>query len=416
MKTIIKLAIRNIMRYKRRTLLTSSLITMGVALVIIFSGIGNSFNKEIIGILTESNLGDIQIHKKGYVSSIDNLPLDITIPEKDLKRIEKLLSNNPEVKAYSQRIKFGAMISNFTQTTNLKLTAVNPENESKTCPGLVKRIEKGNSEPNTFVKPGSVVIPLNIADGMNLKVGDDVVIIATNKDGSVNGMNFRISGISENILGPQGKDGYIHIDDAKSILRIGNRDITEIAVKLNNFNKLNSVVKKLKKDILKIDGKNSTNQNFEIHTWEELSPFASISKIVSLLIITIRIVLISIVLISILNVMMMSVYERIGEIGTIASIGTLPGKILLLFLSEGLTLGFFSAIAGNIFGALILLIISAFKLNFTFGMMELTLAPQIPIAEILFTLLIVIIISAFASLQPAIKASKMEPVEALRHV
>jgi len=42
MKTIIKLAIRNIMRYKRRTLLTSSLITMGVALVIIFSGIGNS--------------------------------------------------------------------------------------------------------------------------------------------------------------------------------------------------------------------------------------------------------------------------------------------------------------------------------------------------------------------------------------
>ena len=404
------------MRYKRRTLLTSSLITMGVALVIIFSGIGNSFNKEIIGILTESNLGDIQIHKKGYVSSIDNLPLDITIPEKDLKRIEKLLSNNPEVKAYSQRIKFGAMISNFTQTTNLKLTAVNPENESKTCPGLVKRIEKGNSEPNTFVKPGSVVIPLNIADGMNLKVGDDVVIIATNKDGSVNGMNFRISGISENILGPQGKDGYIHIDDAKSILRIGNRDITEIAVKLNNFNKLNSVVKKLKKDILKIDGKNSTNQNFEIHTWEELSPFASISKIVSLLIITIRIVLISIVLISILNVMMMSVYERIGEIGTIASIGTLPGKILLLFLSEGLTLGFFSAIAGNIFGALILLIISAFKLNFTFGMMELTLAPQIPIAEILFTLLIVIIISAFASLQPAIKASKMEPVEALRHV
>src|SRR3989339_33505 len=416
MKTIIKLAIRNIMRYKRRTLLTSSLITMGVALVIIFSGIGNSFNKEIIGILTESNLGDIQIHKKGYVSSIDNLPLDITIPEKDLKRIEKLLSNNPEVKAYSQRIKFGAMISNFTQTTNLKLTAVNPENESKTCPGLVKRIEKGNSEPNTFVKPGSVVIPLNIADGMNLKVGDDVVIIATNKDGSVNGMNFRISGISENILGPQGKDGYIHIDDAKSILRIGNRDITEIAVKLNNFNKLNSVVKKLKKDILKIDGKNSTNQNFEIHTWEELSPFASISKIVSLLIITIRIVLISIVLIRILNVMMMSVSERIGEIGTIASIGTLPGKILLLFLSEGLTLGFFSAIAGNIFGALILLIISAFKLNFTFGMMELTLAPQIPIAEILFTLLIVIIISAFASLQPAIKASKMEPVEALRHV
>ena len=68
---------------------------------------------------------------------------------------------------------------------------------------------------------GNDTLTYSIPEGMNLKVGDDVVIIATNKDGSVNGMNFRISGISENILGPQGKDGYIHIDDAKSKSEMG---------------------------------------------------------------------------------------------------------------------------------------------------------------------------------------------------
>jgi len=418
MKSIIKIAWRNLLRYTRRTLLTSSLIAVGVALVIIFGGIGNSFKNEIIGLITNSTLGDIQIHKNGYVGSIDNLPLDITIPEEGLKKIESLLNNNPEIKAYSERIRFGAMVSNFIQTTNMRLTAVYPEKESKTCIALVKRIKEGDSNPDTFVKPGSIVIPQNIADGMNLKVGNDLVLVATNKDGSVNGMTFKISGISENIMGPSGKDGYIHIDDARSLLRIENGEITEIAVKLDNFDRLNKVYADLSNDLMQIKGEKTGKPIFEIHSWEKLTPFSTIANIISLLIMVVRIVLFIIVLVSILNVMMMSVYERIGEIGTIASIGTLPSKILALFLTEGLSLGFFSAIVGNIIGIVILLIINAVKFTYTFGdaRTELTLAPQIPTTEVVLALIIVVVISALASLQPALKASKMEPVEALRHV
>jgi putative ABC transport system permease protein len=416
MISIIKIAWRNLLRYTRRTLLTSSLIAVGVTLVITFGGIGNSFKNEVIGILTDSNLGDIQIHKKGYVGSIDNLPLDIAIPEKGLKKIESFLDNNPEVKAYSPRIRFGAMVSNFVQTTNMRLTAVYPEKESKTCSSLVKRIKEGNSNPDTYIGPGTIVIPLNIATGMNLKIGDDIVLVATNKEGSVNGMTFKISGISENILGPQGKDGYIHIDDARTLLRIDNGEITEVAIKLNNFNRLGKVYSGLRNELEQMKSEKTGKPMFEIHTWEDLSPFSSIAKIVTLLIMVVRIVLISIVLISILNVMMMSVYERIGEIGTIASIGTLPSKILALFLTEGLSLGLISAVAGNILGMAILLVINSVKLNFRFGMMDLSLAPQIPVAEAVITLVIVVAISVLASLQPALKASRMEPVEALRHV
>ena len=357
MKNVVKIAWRNLMRYKRRTLLTSSLITIGVALVIVFSGIGNSFKSEVIGIITNSNLGDLQIHKKGYVGSIDNLPLDLTVTENNLRKIESALAKYPQIKAQTNRIRFGGMISNYAKTSSMRFTAVDPAMESKTCTALTGRIKNGDNGSDTFVAPGTLVIPMNIASGLDLKVGSDVVLVATNKDGSVNGMPFKISGISENILGPQGKDGYMHIKDAQELLRIEDGSITEMAIKLNDLSTMKKVIGGLKKDFEQIKDESTGKPVLEIHSWEELSPFASIAQIVTLLILVVRIVLISIVLISILNVMMMSVYERIGEIGTIASIGTPPAKILALFLTEGLLLGFFSAVAGNIIGAGILTVV-----------------------------------------------------------
>ena len=78
---------------------------------------------------------------------------------------------------------------------------------------------------------------------------------------------------------------------------------------------------------------------FEVHTWEKLSPFYNIARMIDLMAFFIKLMLIAVVLVSIMNVMIMAVYERIREIGTIAAIGTLPGKILSMFVLEGFFLG-----------------------------------------------------------------------------
>ena len=64
MKNIFKIAFRNLLRYKRRTLMTSLLIILGVVLVIVFSGVSVSFKSMMIGSITDSMLGHLQIHKK----------------------------------------------------------------------------------------------------------------------------------------------------------------------------------------------------------------------------------------------------------------------------------------------------------------------------------------------------------------
>jgi putative ABC transport system permease protein len=131
----------------------------------------------------------------------------------------------------------------------------------------------------------------------------------------------------------------------------------------------------------------------------------------------IKLMLIAIVLISILNVMIMAVYERVREIGTIAAIGTLPRKILSLFLVEGFCLGVTGAVVGVVFGLGIILALYISKITFNFGQATgLILAPTIAPMEVVTASLMVIIVSVLASLQPAYKASRMEPIDALRHV
>jgi putative ABC transport system permease protein len=74
MGNLFKIAIRNLLRYKRRTLLTASLITVGVVFVLVFISVSGSFKNMMIGQITDSMIGHLQVHRKGYVASIDNLP------------------------------------------------------------------------------------------------------------------------------------------------------------------------------------------------------------------------------------------------------------------------------------------------------------------------------------------------------
>jgi len=414
---IFRIALRNLMRYKRRTLLTSMLITLGVLMVILFSGLAGSFKEMMIGQITDSNLAQMQIHKKGYVSSIDTSPLNLTINQKGYKKIEKVLKENPDVEAYSPRIKLSAMLSNFKETTNIRLNAIDPKKERKVCPNVSDRMKFSGSEiPDILLKSGEIIIPEKLAKGLKIKIGDPVVLVANNKDGSVNGLNFTVAGVIESLVGPQGKEGYMHIEDARSLLRMEKPEIIEIALRIKKFDKLDDVYTDIESALTEFKNKNG-KLAFEIHTWEKLSPFANIARMIDFMTISMKLIMIAIVLISVLNVMMMSVYERVREIGTMSAIGTAPGKIMGLFLAEGLSLGLISTLAGNIIGIVGIYFLNIYKIPFAFGRNTIyLLSPTISLSELAWVTSIVLLISVFATLQPAYKASKMEPVDALGHV
>jgi putative ABC transport system permease protein len=138
---------------------------------------------------------------------------------------------------------------------------------------------------------------------------------------------------------------------------------------------------------------------------------------IDLLTLFIKIMLIAIVLVSVMNVMIMAVYERISEIGTIAAIGTPPGRISSLFIWEGFLLGTLGSLMGTVLFAGTLLVINMSHITFNFGRQEdLLLQASIAPPQVILIVVLVIIVSVLASVQPAIKASRLDPIEALRHV
>jgi putative ABC transport system permease protein len=428
MPRVLMIALRNLARFQRRTLLTATLITLGMVAVLLFIATAGSFKTMMIGQFTDAVLGHVEVHRKGYVASIDTLPLNLNLTPPMVQKVEQALAAMPDVEATSERVKFGAMFSNFNETTSVRVNGIDPAREAATTPLMPGRIVEG-SKGAPLLKSGEILIPTLLARGLGVKVGDTAVLVATNRDGSVNGRNFVVRGIMEAVSGPSGRDAYITIGDARTLLRMAQPEVSEIAIRLRHPQRLDAVHADLSARLAAPGGPGMPGASnpaqagpgkgggLEVHTWAALSPFSGIANMIDLLTVFIKVMLVSIVLVSILNVMIMAVYERIREIGTIAAIGTPPRRILALFLTEGLLLGVGGAIAGTVLSLAAVYGLNLWQPTFNFGMQQgLVLHAVIGVRDAATIAALVIVMALLASLQPAWKASRMDPVRALGHV
>jgi putative ABC transport system permease protein len=215
-------------------------------------------------------------------------------------------------------------------------------------------------------------------------------------------------------------------------LRLTEPEISEIAVRLKDPRKLDEVSASLAGTLSAFTPNAAAKAGaaeparkgagmgggLEVHTWADLSPFANIARMIDLLALFIKIMLVSIVLISVMNVMVMAVYERIREIGTISAIGTPPRRILALFLTEGLLLGLGGAALGSAISLGLIYALNVWKVSVHFGMQQdaILLSPAVSALEVVTIGALVVGMALLASLQPAWKASRMDPVTALGHV
>ena len=141
MSTFLRLAVRNVARNRRRSLITFSALLVGVTAVLVTRGITDGFLRLMVDDMVKGRTGALQIHPAGYVSSIEALPLEpsLTYDEALLARIQAV----PGVTGVSGRLIFAGLVSNGVSQTTFVGRGVDPERERQAVPRFGFDVREG---------------------------------------------------------------------------------------------------------------------------------------------------------------------------------------------------------------------------------------------------------------------------------
>ena len=412
MKKIIQLAWRNIWRNWRRTILTSLAVAFGM-ISIIFSysyleGITESIYKNLIDI----EIGHVKIVSREFLRLERILPREHLVY--NLKELEADISSLPGISATTERIKFHLILSSEDENEPCVGIGINPEQE-KNFFDLRQHMIQGSY----FQEPAAeMLIGDGLAQKLGVGLGDELLAVTTDINYSTYALTFRVAGIFKTGFTFMDKNFfYIPIDKAQELLDCQGA-AHEILLLLDDAENAKEISSRISA-ILNDKGLEDTltvlawQDNF----WMSYLPFAEI------IFSGILIIIMLIAALVILNTMLMAVLERTHEIGIIKSMGMRNGGVVSLILVESTFIGLLGVFIGGMIGSGLSLLAQNTGLNFTRMMekMEFEFAFFSPIIYPKFTFGILLLAVGFglvttlaAAIYPARKASRMEPVEALR--
>lgn len=399
---LLLLALRNLTRNKRRTLLTALAVIFGATAIVILQGFVNGFIRNNIEAMVQSKLGVLQVFRKGYLGSDDPLKKSLSHDPALMDKIKSV----PGVTAVAPRISFDGMVSNGAESTMFMATAIDPALEYQVCPQRYKRVAAG-SNPLTTGQSGIALIGQTLADSLKAPKGATLVMQAAGPHASTNALDVEVGGFLPSISIAESKRlATVPLSFAQDLLRM-NGQVTEYAIAVTDMKQMNAIAAELRKVL---------GEEYQVTTWEELDPSTK-TRVASLgyVLLFVALVLFLLVATGIVNTMLMSVYERVREIGTMLALGVRRWQVTALFILEAISLGLGSAILGTSLGYLVVRWL---------GQRGIPLKPPggdviwtYPSVELRF-LLVVIAFSVggamLSALYPAYKASRLSPVDALR--
>jgi putative ABC transport system permease protein len=237
-----------------------------------------------------------------------------------------------------------------------------------------------------------------------IQTGDKVII---------NGKEFKVAGIAESIGNPSDdKNIYMSMGDFKLLFNSGDR-VDSIIVQVDDEKNINEISDAINKKLIKFRGVTEKTKDFYISTPEELlASFDSILNIITVFLVGIAAISLLVGGIGIMNTMYTSVLERTKEIGTMKAVGAKNSDILWIFLFESGLIGLIGGTIGVLLGYGIsktveIIAITALNTNL--------LKAAVPAYLVLGCLSFAFLIGALSGTIPALMASKLKPVDALRY-
>lgn len=405
MKQLFKLAYRNFLRNKRRSIISGISISIAVALIIFtksyISGITNNISDNIVRLLT----GHIQIMTREYERRERLMPLSEAI---ELTPEFYALLQEQDIEHISPRIKFGVLLGREELSIPALGYGIDPLVE-KEISGLQKRIISG-----TYLEPegNSTIIGNKLAERLGLRIGDTITIITRTAYDSPAGINLVIKGLfSTGIGGIDRSLLFIPLKTAQELLDLNNR-ATEIVTTLKKPEKAILVAQsiRLKSDYAVVPFQHHPLLNY-------LQAFGLVQNIIYIIILIVACSTIA-------NTMMMVVFERSKEIGMLKAMGMDNLMVILSLIIEAGMIGAIGSFAGTIFGSTISYFLKYKGIDLS--MISSTTSLDMPYGPIIYfspTPLIILggfffglIVTIFIAFIPVSRVARLEPARALRSI
>jgi putative ABC transport system permease protein len=283
---------------------------------------------------------------------------------------------------------------------------VDPDRE-----GIVSRVlHVVRGEPLAAGDRAGVLLGVGLAEHLDVKPGDSIVLLSTSAAGSLNAVDAHVRGLMRSELKSYDDNVMrVPIELAQQLVRTRGSHVWVVALRDTALTQ--AWVTRMRGEL--------SHSALELVPWFDMADFYK--KTVTLLssqLVVVRMIIATIIVLGISNVLVMSVLERTGEIGTLLAVGTPRIKIMEQFLWEGLLLGLFGGLLGTVFGVLLAYAISAIGIpmppppgreaGYSAGiMLTWRMAAE--------AFALAVVTSLAAAVFPAWKASRLVIVDALRH-
>src|SRR5215469_1063412 len=417
------LAFRNVFRNRRRTVMTLVMVGGGVAGLLLVGGFFAFMFRGLRESTIRTGLGHIQIFSAEHFRRDEVHVLDTGIS--NWRQVAAATQSAQHVRGVAPRIEFYGMLSNGVKSSVFMGSAVDPEIEHRM--GFDPRVMSGSQLSGNANGEVEALVGTGVARSMSVKVGDGLTILAVTADGALNGIDVQIVGIISTGF-KDFDDRYLRITLPSAQRLLQSDRVTNLVVGLDRTENTDTVAAEIAPRLHPTDdnlsvgtpGLQGQSQQLTFKKWIELAAYyKQVRTLFSGIFLFLGIIVFFMVLMASVNTLLMAMFERTREIGTMLAMGTPRRWIVALFMLEATLTGILGAAVGVAGGNLLGMALNAAGLHLP--------PPPGTVNPMLFNVLhvpalmvgssvLVIVSLALASILPAIRASRLQIAEALAHV
>lgn len=242
MRRLFSLAIRNVLRNRRRTAITLAALVVGIGVTVAINGLLAAIQRASLEGVVFGQTGAIQVHRKGYMDNILASPLNLTVPadEAFLSRIRAV----PGVSAVAARISFPGLVNVGEETLFLSAFAVDPKEELRVVPLRLKSLNPGATFPGVELADG-VLLTTELARAIDGKVGAVAALLSSDVDGVLSGELIHLAGTMNLNLPGEKKVGLVPLQIAQRLLKLDGK-ATELAIAVKDLDDVRAVAVRLR--------------------------------------------------------------------------------------------------------------------------------------------------------------------------